>query len=403
MEQNDKKMQMQLAQRMVDQRAWVKTPWRYTQLGSGLSLIQQQALLMVSEHLQGYIKSFFDMGLDKQRGTPKSMFTEHVLKEGITPFRIYLQDLGVKPSNYKTAREAIEQINLKVEHPEFDERGIPTGRTLMTNVFSQFGFEETGDYYHFESKEGEKQMVELKQPYIDVKINPDVAQWAFDMNQGYVNHLKMIALYSTKRPTPRIYLMLMRSMKRDRQQYDVRISLHELKNYLGISTTAYPMFSNFRQKVLDAVQEDLQRMARQVPPATDITYTYECIYPGTRKKGDPEAVMFHVVRTSLGMAYDCVVNHAHKPLEQALFVSDPMQQPYSDTFRQMIAEIVSATQNLRWRSLRFVEYKGGVLLVRVPDEATYKWVENKETIAVLREYLMRYYPNVKGLNYNIGK
>ena len=109
----------------------------------------------------------------------------------------------------------IEEINLKVEHPEFDEDGRPTGKTTLTNVFSQFGFEDTGDYYHFTDDDGKRQPVMMKQPYIDVKINPDVAMWAFDMSQGYVSHLKMIALYATKRPTPRVYLLLMRELKRD--------------------------------------------------------------------------------------------------------------------------------------------------------------------------------------------
>ena len=64
-QQTDRQQQMALAQQMVSQRAWVRTPWKYTTLGTGLSLVQQQALLMVSEHLQGYIHKFFDLKLDK--------------------------------------------------------------------------------------------------------------------------------------------------------------------------------------------------------------------------------------------------------------------------------------------------------------------------------------------------
>ena len=234
MAQTDKQQQLALMQQMVAQRSWVKTPWNYTKLSGGLSLIQQQALLMVSEHLQGYIHKFFDLKLDKAHGKPKSLFTDYVLEQGIPPFRIYLADLGVQPNHYKETRRVIEEINLKVEHPEFDEDGRPTGKTTLTNVFSQFGFEDTGDYYHFTDDDGKRQPVMMKQPYIDVKINPDVAMWAFDMSQGYVSHLKMIALYATKRPTPRVYLLLMRELKRDQARADIRIPLSELKEYLGI-------------------------------------------------------------------------------------------------------------------------------------------------------------------------
>ena len=48
MAQTDKQQQLALMQQMVAQRSWVKTPWNYTKLSGGMSLIQQQALLMVS-------------------------------------------------------------------------------------------------------------------------------------------------------------------------------------------------------------------------------------------------------------------------------------------------------------------------------------------------------------------
>lgn len=324
---------------LVAQEKWVKTPYRYTQLGAGLSLIQQQALLMVSHYLQSYIKDFYNLHLDRSKRRPKALFSEHVLKNGIPPMKIYLADLGVLPSNYGAARQAIEQINLMVEHPELDENGNETGRTLLTNVFSQFGFEETGEYYNFGEKDadGKRQSVRMKQPWIDVKINPDVAEWAFDMSQGYVNHLELIASYSTKRPTPRLYLMLMNRTKKGEKE--VTILLTDLKDYLGIMPykdertgemiVPYPKFANFRQKVLDAVQADLDRMAKE--NHTDITFTYELIYPGTRRKGDPEAILFHVTRTVLGDAYNVVVNHKpseliRKPVQQELFADDGVQR-----------------------------------------------------------------------------
>lgn len=324
MEPNSKKITIQQMRQLVQGETWVKTPYKYTRLGAGLTLIQQQALLMVSGFLQGYIRDFYNMKLDRQKKRPKALFSEHVIRQGIPPMKIWLADLGVQPNNYKTVREAIEEINLKVEHPELDTDGNPTGRTLLTNVFSQFGFEETGEYYHF----GDSDAVAMRQPYIDVKINPDVAEWAFDMSEGYVNHLKMIASYSTKRPTPRLYLLLMNRTKKG--EHDVTIPLADLKEYLGVmpyknkqgeTITPYPKFANFRQKVLDAVKADLDRMAALQPPKTDITFTYDLDYPGSRKKGDPEAVTFHVRRTVLGDAYNVIVNH--KPSE---LMAKPVQQ-----------------------------------------------------------------------------
>ena len=382
MAQTDKQQQLALMQQMVAQRSWVKTPWNYTKLSGGLSLIQQQALLMVSEHLQGYIRRFFELKQDKVKETPRPLFTEHVLHEGIPPFRIYLADLGVQPSNYEAARKAIDEINLQVEYTVMDDDGHPTNKTELANVFSKFGFEMTGDDYHFTGKDGRKQAVAIKQPWIDVKINPDVALWAFDMSQGYVNHLKQIALYATKRSTPRIYLLLMKSLRKEQVQTDVRISFGDLKEYLGIAPNAYPMFRSFKQKVLDAVQQDLQRMASEVPPQTDITFTYDLCYPGTRKKGDPEAILFHVSRTSLGMAYGIVVSKARLPIEPDMFATDPQQQPYRDAFGRMMAELlaVAKTEQARevFQSLRFEHYDETrhTVLVQLTDKHHYDFLES---------------------------
>ena len=414
-----KNVTLQQMRELVAQESWVKTPYRYTELGAGLSLIQQQALLMVSGHLQSYIKDFYNLHLDKSKKRPKALFSEHVLKNGIPPFKIWLADLGVQSSNYNAAREAIEQINLKVEHPELDKDGNPTGRTLLTNVFSQFGFEETGKYYRFgeEDEEGKKKAVEMKNPYIDVKINPDVAEWAFDMSQGYVNHLKMIASYSSKRPTPRLYLMLMNRTKKGEKE--VTILLTELKEYLGIvpykdektgeTVTPYPKFANFKQKVLEAVKADLDRMAAQEPPKTDITFTYELCYPGTRKKGDPEAIKFHVERTVLGDAYNVVVNHKpseyldKKPVQQDAFAEE-----YEIIWKKCLDDICEAIKDEaikeRFRQITFKNYNkdASELLLQLPDKPFYEWLESDKVIKFFYTYICKHFGKQTKLNYTLG-
>lgn len=414
-----KNVTLQQMRELVAQESWVKTPYRYTELGAGLSLIQQQALLMVSGHLQSYIKDFYNLHLDKSKKRPKALFSEHVLKNGIPPFKIWLADLGVQSSNYNAAREAIEQINLKVEHPELDKDGNPTGRTLLTNVFSQFGFEETGKYYRFgeEDEEGKKKAVEMKNPYIDVKINPDVAEWAFDMSQGYVNHLKMIASYSSKRPTPRLYLMLMNRTKKGEKE--VTILLTELKEYLGIvpykdektgeTVTPYPKFANFKQKVLEAVKADLDRMAAQEPPKTDITFTYELFYPGTRKKGDPEAIKFHVERTVLGDAYNVVVNHKpseyldKKPVQQDAFAEE-----YKTIWKKCLDDICDAIKDEaikeRFCQIVFRNYHkdASELLLQLPDKPFYEWLESDKVIKFFYTYICKHFGKQTKLNYTLG-
>jgi len=410
-----KKITIQQMRELVAGESWVKTPYKYTQLGAGLSLIQQQALLMVSGHLQSYIKDFYNLHLDRSKKRPKALFSEHVLKNGIPPFKIWLADLGVQPNNYKEARRAIDEINLQVEHPELDDNGNPTGRTLLTNVFSQFGFEETGEYYHF-GEEGEKQAVAMKQPYIDVKINPDVAEWAFDMSQGYVNHLKLIASYSSKRPTPRLYLMLMNRTKKGEKE--VTIPLTELKEYLGIvpykdektgeMVTPYPKFANFRQKVIEAVKNDLDRMAELEPPKTDITFTYDLIYPGTRKKGDPEAIRFFVSRTILGDAYNVVVNHKPSELLKQPTQTEIFTDEYLQTWKQCVEELcgmqgIEPDIQQRFRDITFRSFNKDscTLLLRVANMLIYQWLESDNISKYFFSALKKHFGKHTKLQYEV--
>ena len=410
---------IQQMRELVARESWVKTPFRYTELGAGLSLIQQQAMLMVSGHLQTYIKDFYNLHLDRSKNRPKALFSEHVLKTGIPPFKIWLADLGVQPNNYNAAREAIEEINLQVEHPELDENGHETGRTLLTNVFSQFGFEETGEYYHFgeENEDGEKKAVKMKNPYIDVKINPDVALWAFDMSQGYVNHLKMIASYSSKRSTPRLYLMLMNRTKKGEKE--VTIPLMELKTYLGIvpykdektgeMVVPYPKFANFKQKVLEAVKQDLERMAALDPPKTDITFTYEPVYPGTRKKGDPEAIKFFVERTVLGDAYNVVVNHKpseliKKPVQQEMF-ADEYERIWANCLDDICENVKDEKIREKFRLIHFESFTkaDGLLMLQIPDVAYHQWLESDKVLKFFYSFLSKHFGKDIKLNYRLPK
>ena len=410
---------IQQMRELVARESWVKTPFRYTELGAGLSLIQQQAMLMVSGHLQTYIKDFYNLHLDRSKNRPKALFSEHVLKTGIPPFKIWLADLGVQPNNYNAAREAIEEINLQVEHPELDENGHETGRTLLTHVFSQFGFEETGEYYHFgeENEDGEKKAVKMKNPYIDVKINPDVALWAFDMSQGYVNHLKMIASYSSKRSTPRLYLMLMNRTKKGEKE--VTIPLMELKTYLGIvpykdektgeMVVPYPKFANFKQKVLEAVKQDLERMAALDPPKTDITFTYEPVYPGTRKKGDPEAIKFFVERTVLGDAYNVVVNHKpseliKKPVQQEMF-ADEYERIWANCLDDICENVKDEKIREKFRLIHFESFTkaDGLLMLQIPDVAYHQWLESDKVLKFFYSFLSKHFGKDIKLNYRLPK
>lgn len=264
----------------MDELTLIKTPNSYIKLGATRTLLQQDSLLMVSAHLQEYVKTFFELGLHHSGAPVRPLFTKYVLEHGIPPFKIYLADMGIKAQNYQTVREAIAEMNVVVEHAELVEEGRKTGGTIFSPVFKQFRVPE-----HY--------------GYIEVEINNNVAQYAFDMAQGYISHPKLIARYATKRSTPPLYFKLLMEHRNV-----VRLSVPEVKKAIGMEpfrdeTTGewvvpYAKFAHFKTKVLDTVKADLDQMTAD--GHADLTFTYEPIYHGDRRRGDPDYIEFNVKR-----------------------------------------------------------------------------------------------------------
>ena len=274
---------------MMDELMLIKTPNSYIKLGATRTLLQQDSLLMVSVHLQEYVKTFFELGLHHSGAPVRPLFTKYVLEHGIPPFKIYLADMGIKAQNYQTVREAIAEMNVVVEHAELDDQGRKTGGTIFSPVFKQFRVPE-----HY--------------GYIEVEINNNVAQYAFDMAQGYISHPKMIARYATKRSTPPLYFKLLMEHRNV-----VRLSVPEVKKAIGMEpfrddktgewVVPYAKFAHFKKKVLDAVKRDLDQMVQD--GHADLTFTYEPIYLGDRRRGDPDYIEF-LVKREVGSAPQAV-------------------------------------------------------------------------------------------------
>lgn len=305
---------------------WINTPWVYTNYGAEFSLLQQDIMLKVSEHLQDYLKVFFDEKRNEGTEKPKSLFSKYLLENGIPTIRIPLAELNIGKEHYaeierfeKVEREVIDENGQKVKRVEAVSRGgqIEAIRTL--GIRKKYIDPETG-----------KQRVKLinvfrsvdvpigengirKEGFIELTLNTDVAALAFDMSEGYTPHIKQIAQYSTKRTAPRIYLYLIREYSLGRMK--VRKTLMELKEYLGmvvrneqgdILEVKYPQWPKFKQRVLDPSQEDVERMALR--NESEITFTYKPVYKGGRARGNPDFVEFQIERSALGERRDTMTH-----------------------------------------------------------------------------------------------
>lgn len=303
MDANKSKTEMKVLPEM-----WTKTPFAYSRVGANLTLLQQDVLLRVSDELQEYIQKFFDEKRNELGERPNCLFTPEELMN-LRPIEVRISDLGVDTHNYQKISAAVKELNdLTVDFVNRTEKVRSYYR-----VFAQVDMPVMENSYNLPVKVNGKEkdvVVERSLGVVKFYINPLMAKLVFDMRAGYINHLKSIAKDSKKRSTPRAYLLLTRYNNQGRTEVD--IPFMDLKEYLGmferdesgnIVSEQYPEYARFKRWVLDTAKTDLERMSKL--NQSDITFTYEPIYKGTTKRGNPEKVHFNIISTPLGKA------HAH--------------------------------------------------------------------------------------------
>lgn len=406
------------------QEVWNKTPFSYIQTGTNLTLLQTDTMLMVSDHIQEYIRNYFDLGLNRADVKPRALFSKYMLEHGIPPFKIYLADMGINPSHYKTVRDAIDEMNMLVPHPEFDDNGKPTGHIIYSPVFTKFRVPMTGDFYRKRDDQGEIIVESARHSgYIEVEINKDVAQYAFDMSQGYATHPKLIARYATKQSTPKLYFKLQELMGKDRRA-KVKLTIPEIKRALGFEPfkdkktdewiVPYAKFAHFKTKILDAVKEDLDRMARE--NHTDITFDYAPVYLNGRKRGDPDYIEFTIMSTDLGIGYSLLTKkdtpatgeakeRRKEAVQQDIFEQEQHQQAWRDCITEVVGAAKEELAKESFRSLAFENYdtETHTILLQVTSRQHYEWMETDRVRTWFYAQLKRHFPDIEVLNYRVPK
>ena len=180
------------------------------------------------------------------------------------------------------------------------------GKAVIQHVFSNITEDIVTNGY---TKQGVS--YDRSKGEVELKIDPVVAKYAFDMSQGFIHHIALIARYASRLNTPRIYLFLLRQMGINKGKMTIKVPFMQLKEYLGMAKIAedgtveeeqYPKFSQFKKQVLDAVQEDFAKLSKE--DKIDIMFT-DCtpIYKRGQTRGNPEALVFKIKRTALGKAH----------------------------------------------------------------------------------------------------
>lgn len=266
---------------------WINTPFSYTRISKNLTLLQQAVLVKVSEHLQPYIKEYFGSDLCKSKNVPRGLFSEAVKNSGILQFHISYAELGVSINNYYSAAKAVEEVlKIQVDIPGKDENGKDA--IIKYNVFTQGSM----------SSDNSTGVVFGLNPKV-----PEVIDRVFDMSQDYVSHPDNIALISAVERMPMIYYLLRKSSGHKWNKRTVDLTVNKIKEYLGLITwadgrvlkEAYPKYSQFRKKVIETSIDDINRLKRK--GLLDVCVSFEPVYNGKRKVGNPAFIRFNIYDT----------------------------------------------------------------------------------------------------------
>lgn len=367
----------------LDEHKWINTPVIYTTHGSSFTRFQQDVMLQVSGKLQDHFTKYLEDGRYRDKERPKSAIAKEDLAKGLAPLRLEMKNLNVGDSHYGDVSKMLDALTkLYVYAPVFDkETGLRKGMDYMP-IFSKifipesFTTKEGEDYAYKVCDDGNPIASSRRDGYVDVTINTEVAAYAFDMDQGYFNHLERIALFCNSAFTSRLYLLLMKYVSRG--QMHPAIDYFELKDFLGmydrkeksseIIREKYEKFSQFRKQVLDVARRDMERLCDENKIEIMLACTegckegYEPLYRGTAKRGNPEKIKFHIKRTPLGVARELELHRGSS--EQRL--CDKLLELYPTLDEIRLRQFVADVPEDLWNDFKKYAYNGVPKAVEKP-------------------------------------
>lgn len=374
---------------------WINTPFAFTRLSKNLSLLQQAVLVKVSEQLQPFIKEFFGSDLAKSRKVPKSLFSEAVKNSGVTQIYISYAELGVPENNFFAVKQAMKEVlDVKVEGPKKNEDG--SMGMHMYNVFlsGETSIKNTGVVFG------------LNPQVIDPDKHLYVLDYAFNMVEGYVSHPDNIALIGEVARMPMIYYILRDASGNNWKERSIQLTVSKIKKYLGmmefsgaeIVKEAYPKFSQFKKNVLDNSIADINRLKQL--GQIDVCISYEPIYNGKRKVGNPASIEFTIYDT-IEQMQQALAKKQQTQKSASLF--DDEVKPGETEWQQLVA-MLDGEIGEELRKVVFVSYDGKTVLLKASREQCKK-VESclsDDVIAHVKKCSKQVFGKVIAWNYSLS-
>ena len=358
---------------------YINTPFAYTKFAKNLSLLQQSVLNKVSEHLQSYISRYFGSDLKNSKDIPRPLFLAAEKKNGMPEFVMSYAELGVSINNYSVARAAIQEVlSLTVDAPGKDKDGNPA--IVKYNIFTKANISSS------------------ESNGVAFSLNSEVVDYVFDMSQGYVRHPADIARIGRVERMPMIYYYLFKKSERWKNR-TVRLTVPEIKDYLGMRgqitsgnesragrptkdgeiKEAYPKFSKFNTMVLARSVDDINRLKQD--GLLDVCVSYEPIYSGKRKVGNPTYIEFTIYDT-IGEMQQVILQRQQKQ-QLNLFADTQGFKPGEKEWQQLVS-MLGGELGEELRKVEFVSFDGKGIILKACREQCQK-VESCLTDDVIKQ------------------
>lgn len=378
---------------------YINTPFAYTKFAKNLSLLQQSVLNKVSEHLQSYISRYFGSDLKNSKDVPRPLFLAAEKKNGMPEFVMSYAELGVSINNYSVARAAIQEVlSLTVDAPGKDKDGNPA--IVKYNIFTKANISSS------------------ESNGVAFSLNSEVVDYVFDMSQGYVRHPADIARIGRVERMPMIYYYLFKKSERWKNR-TVRLTVPEIKDYLGMRGNitsgnesragrptkdgeikeAYPKFSKFNTMVLARSVDDINRLKQD--GLLDVCVSYEPIYSGKRKVGNPTYIEFTIYDT-IGEMQQAILQRQQKQ-QINLFADTQGFKPGEKEWQQLVS-MLGGELGEELRKVEFVSFDGKGIILKACREQCQK-VEgclSDDVIAHVKKCSMQVFGKIIAWNYSLS-
>lgn len=295
----------------LDQRKMITQPITFAYLNGDMSVMHARIQTTIMDKLQGRIAK----AVKKQHegGFTGSLFSEEDFKPikgasgSYLTFSVKYSELGVDPANYKYISEAARAMQGSLMY----EKELEDGYLRSTVVFPIIDVPD-------ETK---------KERRTDIKLymTESTAKDLFTFNR-YQKYLKDAVFCFSSGYAGRIYLLI----NANKYAGTWTVEYEKLRKILlttkdektgNYVVDKYKDINDFKKRVLEPAKREIAEAADHI----DCTFDYEFRYPAGKKRGTPEAIIFHIHLTDTGRNIRQQQIEAHEAIAQRTSTAAPVE------------------------------------------------------------------------------